>query len=180
MSNLQSVIELAVEAHAGQVRKGSGLPYIVHPMAVLAKLGEWDITCFKCRSVALCHDIEEDCPQIHRDRIVQVIGEDAAIVVDELTFKPLLNGIEASIQKREYMRSFKDKSVHALVVKVADRVCNTLDFIATDPQYASKYWKKATNLFEIMLCRGDEINANFGMSVFPRMRYAQTTINRIL
>lgn len=173
--NIQDVIRFAVDAHEGQVRKGSGLPYIIHPMAVLAKLGEWEIGCYKCWSAALCHDILEDCPDITRNDVIEAIGLDATIVVEELTFKPTEN-----FDKIAYMRSFKEKSVHSLVIKVADRICNTLDFMSSDPQYAKKYWRKASELFEVMLNRHVEINTVFGDQCFPRMRYAQTNLNMVL
>lgn len=35
--NFQDALKLATEAHEGQVRKYSGLPYITHPMAVADK-----------------------------------------------------------------------------------------------------------------------------------------------
>lgn len=54
MSTLQRAIELAVQAHAGQVDK-SGRPYICHPMAVMRYLvGEMEQIC------GVLHDVVED------------------------------------------------------------------------------------------------------------------------
>lgn len=54
-----SAIALATEAHAGQVRKGAGTPYIAHPIAVsalvLAYGGDEDQAIG-----AVCHDVIED------------------------------------------------------------------------------------------------------------------------
>lgn len=56
MSNLQTAITLAVQAHQGQMDK-SGQPYILHPLRVM----------FRCRTesgriVAILHDVIEDTP----------------------------------------------------------------------------------------------------------------------
>lgn len=56
MSTLGRAIEIAVEAHAGQVDK-AGAPYILHPLRVMLSLdGEED------RIVGVLHDVIEDCP----------------------------------------------------------------------------------------------------------------------
>jgi len=179
--DIQPVIEFMVRAHKGQIRKGSGLPYSVHPMSVLARLGDWEIDCYNCWKAALCHDVLEDCPEVTFDQLVGVIGEQSANIVQELTFKPNPNSVMPEpFQKSEYMKSFANKSLNALVIKVADRMCNTMDFISTDPNYASKYWKKAESLFETMLIRKEEILTEFGRSSFPRMRYNQTCLSDML
>ena len=175
--SIQPVIEFAVKCHQGQTRKGSGLPYIVHPMAVLSQLADWEIDCYKCWKAALCHDILEDCPEVTFDQLVAVIGLDSANIVQELTFKPN-RAIQTPdhLQKKEYMKSFESKSIHALAIKVADRICNTVDFISTDPDYAPKYWKKAEDLFDIMITRGEELMREFGRASFPRMKYTRTCL----
>jgi len=179
--SLQPVIEFAVKCHQGQTRKGSGLPYIVHPMAVLSQLADWEIGCYKCWKAALCHDILEDCPEVTFEQLVEVIGLDAANIVQELTFKynPHSEILE-HIQKKEYMKSFATKSIHALAIKVADRICNTVDFISTNPDYAPKYWKKAEDLFDTMFTRGEEMMAEFGRGSFPRMKYTRTCLTPML
>lgn len=55
MSTLERVIEIAVDAHRGQVDKG-GQPYILHPLRVMLRLPD-DPT---LRITALLHDVVED------------------------------------------------------------------------------------------------------------------------
>lgn len=63
MSTLGRAIEIAVEAHAGQVDK-AGAPYILHPLRVMLSLdGEED------RIVGVLHDVIEDCPAWTPDRL---------------------------------------------------------------------------------------------------------------
>jgi (p)ppGpp synthase/HD superfamily hydrolase len=53
---VERAIEVAVRAHAGQVDK-AGAPYILHPLRVMLTL-ETD----EERTVAVLHDVLEDCP----------------------------------------------------------------------------------------------------------------------
>lgn len=176
---IQRAVEFAVQSHAGQFRKG-GLPYICHPMGVLSQLGDWEITNVVTWKAAICHDILEDCG-IEFEKLVEEIGEEAALVVKELSFFPKDHEfLSPQEQKEKYMASFGGKSVHALATKVADRICNVCEFLATDPNYAKIYWKKAKELLEIMVFRREEI-AKFYESeaVFPRMRHSQTHLAQL-
>ena len=174
---IQQAVDFAVQAHAGQVRK-NGLPYICHPMGVLSQLGDWGIANVVTWKSAVCHDVREDCG-IEFEELVGEIGEEAALVVEELSFFPDKNHefLSPQEQKVEHVASFGDKSVHALVIKVADRVCNVCDFLAVDPNYAKIYWKKANELLQTMVFRREEIAKFYeSESVFPRMRYTQTQL----
>jgi (p)ppGpp synthase/HD superfamily hydrolase len=61
---LQIAKTIAEEAHAGQIRKGSGLPYIVHPERIANRIPRSKkiglLTVMK--SAAWLHDVLEDCP----------------------------------------------------------------------------------------------------------------------
>jgi (p)ppGpp synthase/HD superfamily hydrolase len=54
MSSLEKAIEIAAAAHAGQQDK-EGLPYITHPLRVMARVGPGD-----AQIVAVLHDVVED------------------------------------------------------------------------------------------------------------------------
>lgn len=56
MADLQRAIEIAVEAHKGQVQK-SGLPYILHPLALMQSVVSTD-----AKIAAVLHDVVEDTP----------------------------------------------------------------------------------------------------------------------
>lgn len=177
---IQRAVNFAVKAHAGQFRK-CGLPYIVHPMAVMAQLRDWGITNVVTWKAAVCHDVWEERPAITMPQLTKILGEEAALVVQELSFFPEDNGVPANQQKPIYLRTFYDKSIHALVVKVADRLSNVCDFLAIDPQYARKYYHKAEDLFGAMMARGEEINTFFQCdSVFLAMKHTQTSVTRML
>lgn len=62
-SNLSLAIQIATEAHDGQVDRG-GAPYILHPLRVmLAVKGDRE------RIAAVLHDVAEDCPAWPLERL---------------------------------------------------------------------------------------------------------------
>ena len=161
---MQQTIEFAVKAHAGQVRKKNNLPYIAHPFDVLSLLASWKIQSLNVWRAAICHDVLEDCPHVTFEELSSVIGEEAAKIVLELTFNP------NEQSKNDYMESFAEKSVSALLIKLADRICNTEDFLVSDPDYAFKYWHKALSLRGMYWVRHEEIDGIFGEEVFDSIR----------
>ena len=176
--DLLATLDFAYRAHRGQFRKGSGLPFIVHPLAVLSQISEWGITNLVIWKAAICHDVREDCPKVTFDHLCGVIGEEAARIVEELSFFPDRSlPIAIPEQKAQYMNTFGDKSVPALVIKWADRICNTFDFLSVDPEYAKVYWRKASKLFEAVMEREQQINEYFkDEGLAGHMRYTATTL----
>lgn len=176
-TQLQATIEFAAKKHAGQYRKYTNLPYIVHPMAVLSLLADWEVESFDLWLAALCHDLYEDTDTTEKE-LKSLIGKKAASIVEELTFRPD-DTLSATVnqQKTVYLKGIFTKSIGAVVVKAADRCSNTLDMINTvAPQQASAYWRYGAPIFEAVLSRKKEIETAFGSSVFPRLWYARKEI----
>lgn len=77
-------LELAREAHAGQVRNGSGgMPYIEHPQAVAALLAEHGFG-DEILAAALLHDVVEDS-ETTVEELQQRFGEPVAGLVSTLS-----------------------------------------------------------------------------------------------
>lgn len=163
-------IEYVVSAHSiSEPRKGSGLPYVFHPLDVVKTLAGWGIKEQAVWRAALCHDVIEECGLV-KFEIAEVIGDESADFVEELSFIPdPTSGIKPWRQKAEYMASFKTKSLESLVIKIADRVCNTWDFYEVQSDYTPKYWAKADTLFAIYDLRKAEVVARFGETVVARI-----------
>jgi (p)ppGpp synthase/HD superfamily hydrolase len=123
---IRKAIAFAMERHAGQVRKGSGLPYIVHVISVFASVRKYkdskkweDICC-----AAILHDILEDTATTF-DELVQEFGPLVASIVYELT-----NDEEqiALVGKQEYMKKkLLGISSYALTIKFCDQLDNLSD-----------------------------------------------------
>ena len=70
---LEKAIQFATKAHEGQVRKYTGEPYIVHPLAVMETVATVEHT-DEMLMAAVLHDTVEDC-DVTLDDIVTEFGE---------------------------------------------------------------------------------------------------------
>ena len=179
---IDEVARFMVSAHAGQFRKGIPIPYFSHPMSVLRIAAvEWEVKDRITLDAILCHDVKEDCKHVKESEIVDMIGDTASGVVDELTFEPDKDApISVADQKVIYMDGFFDSSIRSLVGKFADRVDNTCDYILSDPNYAVEYWNKASSLITAFQSRYDEITDFYGLEVAASMRYSKNIIEQKL
>ena len=121
---IETAYRLAVQAHAGQVRK-SGEPYVTHPLAVahiVVDLGLDDVSVI----AALLHDAIEDTtmglPEVERH-----FGGEVASIVDSVT---RLDRLKFNTQEEEQAASMRKmlvaiaKDLRVLVVKLSDRLHN--------------------------------------------------------
>ena len=122
----QKAIAYAMNAHEGQYRKGSGLPYVTHPIAAYSLVQQFkeshnlDIIC----AAALLHDTIEDCDVTYTN-ISEEFGYQVAELVQEVTNDSHLIKVYG---KEEYMNhKLKGMSSYALVIKIADMIANVSD-----------------------------------------------------
>lgn len=121
--------EFANEAHRG-VRRRSGEPYILHPIAV-AKIVVQEIG-LGCKSIcaALLHDVVEDT-EYTADDIRKIFGDRIALLVDGLTkIKTALDNDNVTETKSLQAENFKrilltlNDDVRIVLIKLADRLHN--------------------------------------------------------
>lgn len=161
--------EVAVNQHGYGDRKGTQVPYIYHPLAVCNTLALWGIPRDEEQDVwcaAILHDTMEDCGTTW-SQIAGWIDEPVANLVEELAFRGATKQ-----EKKDYIESFKTKSVEALVIKLADRFCNVRDFRETDFRYHTKYLEAAVGLIEFGKKRNKEIEERFGQTTADAAMYA--------
>lgn len=131
---LEKAIFFATEKHKGQLRKESGLPYIVHPLAVMTILNEIKRSnnAILIAIVCLLHDVVEDC-DVTLEEIAKEFGHGVASIVGELTS----DKIEiARIGKKQYLaHKMLGMSSYALRIKLADRLHNVQNIT---PEHYSK------------------------------------------
>jgi (p)ppGpp synthase/HD superfamily hydrolase len=119
-------IKFATEKHEGQIRKGSGEPYIVHPIMVSYILAQYkqskNIEELVC--AALLHDTLEDTDTTF-DEIVNEFTPLVASLVMELTSD---ENLIKQIGKNEYLKiKLCGISNYGLILKLADRLGNISD-----------------------------------------------------
>ena len=133
---IQKAFDFANEAHKG-VRRRSGGPYILHPIAV-AKIVVSNIGLgYKSIVAALLHDVVEDTDYTVQD-ISNLFGEKVATLVDGLTkIKTVLDNEDKAMKKSMQAENFKrilltlNDDVRVVLIKLADRLhnCRTIEFM---------------------------------------------------
>lgn len=127
---------LANEAHKG-VRRKSGEPYILHPIAV-AKIVTQEIGLgAKAAACALMHDVVEDTDYTVED-IERIFGEKIASIIDGLTKITDVFDANSTIQAENFRKIILTLAddIRVILIKLADRLHNmrTLDSLATNKQ----------------------------------------------
>ena len=135
---ITKAFNFARQAHKG-VRRNSGEPYIMHPLAVARivcseiGLGSTSIC------AALLHDVVEDTDYTIED-IQNLFGEKIAQIVDGLT---KISGGVFGTQASEQAENFKkllltmSEDIRVILIKIADRLHNmrTLSYMPVNKQY---------------------------------------------
>ena len=135
---ITKAFNFARQAHKG-VRRHSGEPYIMHPLAVARivckeiGLGSTSIC------AALLHDVVEDTDYTIED-IRNLFGDKIASIVDGLTkISGGVFGAHASQQAENFKKLLLTMSedIRVVLIKIADRLHNmrTLKFMQTNKQY---------------------------------------------
>ena len=127
---------LAKEAHQG-VRRRSGEPYLLHPIAVAKIVIEEIGLGVKSVVAALLHDVVEDTDYTVED-IERIFGHKIASMVDGLTKMSGVFNADTSAQA-EYFRKVLltlSDDVRVILIKIADRLHNmrTLGYMPKDKQ----------------------------------------------
>ena len=133
---VQKAFDFANEAHKG-VRRRSGEPYILHPIAV-AKIVVTNIGLgYKSIVAALLHDVVEDTDYTVDD-LRSLFGDKVATLVEGLTkIKTVLDNEDKAQQKSIQAENFKrilltlNDDVRVVLIKLADRLhnCRTIEFM---------------------------------------------------
>lgn len=133
---IQKAFDFANEAHKG-VRRRSGEPYILHPIAV-AKIVVSNIGLgYKSIVAALLHDVVEDT-HYTVENLKSLFGEKVATLVDGLTkIKTVLDNENKAEQKSIQAENFKrilltlNDDARVVLIKLADRLhnCRTIEFM---------------------------------------------------
>jgi len=134
---IQKAFEFANEAHKG-VRRRSGDPYILHPIAVAKIVVSTIGLGYKSIVAALLHDVVEDTAY-NIDDIRNLFGERVATLVEGLTkIKTVLDNEDKARRKSMQAENFKrilltlNDDVRVVLIKLADRLhnCRTIEFVS--------------------------------------------------
>lgn len=129
----------ATKAHAdaGQRRKYTDEPYIVHPAAVV-ELVRSVCDDEEMLAAAWLHDTVEDTPNTLND-IRSSFGERVASLVEMLTNRGAQAGQNRAARKLAHFQHTQQASPDAQTIKLADIIDNTRSIVHFDPHFARVY-----------------------------------------
>ena len=154
MENCMTMEELAARFHARDTQPrivgGKEVPYIEHPRAVVRRLESWGCSNdmgkdgWRTLDIAWGHDLLEDTAVTPKE-ISDVAGED---VLHDIEILSNLPGKHAD--KAAYIQYVAEHAnTVTLLVKLADRLCNTEDFLVSEGvEKAARYFEKAEPVFQ--------------------------------
>ncbi len=140
MTQLHKALEFATQKHAGQVRKGSGKPYVTHPISVSDLVKEYKDSKKLDDLVvaALLHDVLEDTNTTFEEIAITFTPLVASLVLEVTNDSESIS----KIGKLEYQKKkVEGISNYGLLIKLADRLHNITD----NPTY-----KMLTDTMELM------------------------------
>lgn len=141
-------LAFARQAHAGQVRKYTGEPYINHCEAVAELVRSVPGHTPEMVAAALLHDTIEDTGTT-RDQIAAEFGEVVAALVMELTDQiPKSSGNRATRKRLEAER-LATVSLAAKNIKLADLIDNSRTIVPRDPGFARVYLKEKARILKL-------------------------------
>ena len=138
--------------HAGQKRKYTGEPYIVHPVAVanIVATVPHDLNML---AAAYLHDTIEDTSATY-ENVLEEFGLDIATLVMELTDKSTAHHGNREMRKEFDRLNLSIASARAQTIKLADLINNTSSIVKHDTKFAKVYLREKALLLDV-LTRGD-------------------------
>ena len=141
-------IWIAENAHAGQVRKYTGEPYVAHSLAVARTVARY-LPCAMAVTTAVLHDVVEDTDvSLGALRGCMCIGPYVACLVDDLT--DVSKPSDGNRAARKAIDRAHTARAHPLakLVKLADLLDNTREIVRFDPDFAQVYMAEKRLLLE--------------------------------
>jgi len=131
-------IETALKFHAGRQRKGTVVPYVVHPLAVgiiLAGAGCSD----QVIAAGILHDTLEDTP-ITVDEIQDMFGHKVASLVVACSEPD--KSLPWAIRKQDFIASMKNAPLDVRVITCADKLHNLRSMVRDLEALGDDLWKR--------------------------------------
>lgn len=133
MSLVLQAVEMAIRAHDGQKRSGSGEPFVLHPIRVahiLTDVGANEVVV----AAAVLHDAVEDTSLTNDD--VKAFDARVASIVSEVTDDPTLDKLARKRRQVEKARTGW-YSRPASLIKMADKLDNVRSLSESPPAWSA-------------------------------------------
>ena len=143
MSVLEKAISFAAERHSGMTRKGTDVPYIVHPLEAVA-IAAGITSDVEILAAAALHDVVEDTPTTIEEIEELFDGRIAALVAAESEDK--LSDIPAAeswkIRKEATIKALQTASVPEKIIVLADKLSNIRAIYRDHTRIGDRIWER--------------------------------------
>ena len=163
LNKLSPALALAIEAHQGQIRKSTQIPYISHPLAVASIALEFGASEDQAIA-ALLHDTIEDGGRKYEEVILVQFGQYVHDLVQGCTDgTPDHSGQKAPWIERKtaYLKHLQEASDEVLLVSCSDKLHNAraivsdlinegpsvFDRFSSTPQQTLWYYRQLATIF---------------------------------
>lgn len=133
---VEKAIRICCEAHKGQLRKGDGKPYFIHPIMAALKLARYGVS-DETIAAALTHDVIEDT-DYPREILREELGNRVFEMIEALTQNDKLSYRE---KKLEYIESVRNAGTDVKLISVADKVHNLESLIMAHRKKGKDIWE---------------------------------------
>jgi (p)ppGpp synthase/HD superfamily hydrolase len=139
---LDAALKLAAHAHRNQLRKGTDIPYIAHPVAVafiLAGYGFGEDLVI----AGLLHDVVEDC-DVDLAQLDAAFGPGVARLVEAVSETKTADGVERPWEERkaEKLAHLRAGGPDVAALKAADALHNIQSIIADLREVGPPVWER--------------------------------------
>ena len=149
MTLTTSAVIFAAQAHDGATRKGSGMPYIVHPMevaAIAASLTDDEALI----AAAVLHDVMEDCG-VGYDALCAQFGPRVASLVEAESQTQHADAASSWLpRKRETVEKLARGGREAKLLALSDKLSNMRairrDYVRSGEELFAKFHEKSKRL----------------------------------
>lgn len=135
---INKAILFATNAHAGQTRKGTKIPFIVHPMEV-GVIVSHITTDEEIISAAILHDTLEDCPKVTIEQIQEEFGEKIATWVACESEDKTKTWME---RKQHTIEHLKTQCREVQYIALADKLANIRAIFRDHKQLGEEVWQR--------------------------------------
>lgn len=146
----QRAKQFATNAHAGQVRKYTGDPYIIHPEAVADLVRSVVDHTEEMLAAAWLHDVVEDTATTIEEVELE-FGHEVAILVGHLSDISKPTDGNRSVRKSIDLAHTAKATPDAKTIKLADLINNSGSIVAHDPKFAKVYLREKALLLEVLI-----------------------------
>ena len=135
MTIIEHALRIAAVAHHTQTRKGTPVPYIVHPVMVshtLIRHGFSD----EVVAAGLVHDVLEDT-EVTKTQLQEALGERVTQMVETLSEDKTLPWRE---RKEQYIENIRSASNEVKAISVADKIHNLTNLLDEYEKRGADVW----------------------------------------